>query len=154
MDEYVNFILENFRYESYVEADRALKMHYETTFGIFDHRAQTLQGKRPFSSQAYHAGYDKGPQYAFTYLVKSYVEHQVKEFLDLSFSDYCTLSHDQMNQLHETLGEIRRRKREEDEIRGRDEERRMQAILHGGVKTQSPGVNARAMLTGMGMGAT
>lgn len=148
MDAYINFILENFRYDSYPLADRALKMHYETTFNIFDHRASTLKGQRPFSSQAYHAGHDKGPLYYIEYLIDTYNENQVYDFTKMDWATYCQLTPDAMSRLHTKLSERRRRKSEEEEQRAREEERRMQLLLNGGAKQQSPGVNARAMFSG------
>lgn len=144
MDAYVYFILENFKYDSIIEADRALKMHYETTFGIFDHRASVLKGKRPWSSQAYHAGYDRGETYAFKYLLRPYLENGIKDIM--TFERYCSLSTMQLNELNAEMSQINKRKKEEEDVIRREEERRMQLLLNGGQRQQpSPGADARAM---------
>lgn len=145
MDAYINFILENFHYSSMADADRALKMHYETTFGIFDHRSVTLKGKRPWSSQAFHAGCDPGGLYAFEHLIDSFVEHEVKDILNMSWEVYCTLTHDQLKSLHGKLSKIKRVKFEEQEAIRRAEEHRTRTLFTDGAKQQSPGADARAM---------
>lgn len=68
-----------------------LKQHYETTFGIFDHRATTLKGQRPWSSIAHLPTNSPGKYYDVEYLIDKYHENGIWDILHISFDMYASL---------------------------------------------------------------
>lgn len=76
-----------------------LKQHYETTFGIFDHRAETLRGQRPWSSMAHLPTNSPGKYYDVEYLIEKYHTNGIWDILHISFDSYAMLPPQKMKEV-------------------------------------------------------
>lgn len=144
LDQYLNYILENFRFSSMFQADRVLKKHYETVFGVFDHRPVSTKNLRPLSGQAILEGNDIGENYEFNNLLDQYEDLDIYNYTKLTFSEYCTLSPDQMKQLR-VKADARKRRLEAAQHAAAEESQRAANALQNQLKasSSSPGANPR-----------
>lgn len=110
MDDYLQGILRNFKFANWHQADRVLKKHYETTFGVLDHSAETVRRGRPWSGMAALPGNTPGPHYVHRYLIREYHDAGVKDILDMSFEKFIELPPYEMKQVKDECRRIRQQK--------------------------------------------
>lgn len=121
LTEYINWILANFKFNNYWEADRVLKKHYETVFGIFDHRASQVGSTRPWSGMAHLPGNSLGKYYDIEYLIDKYEENGIWDILHIDFHEYITYPPIKMKELDDkcrTIKDRKAKKKEEEEAEG------------------------------------
>lgn len=120
MDEYIRSIVYTFSFKNSYEADRMLKKHYETVFGIFDHRAIKVRKDKPLSGMAVNAGNTIGPDAITRYLLDAYEENHIYDISKLTFREYCALTRVERTSMDErcTALWVRRKKREEEGASG------------------------------------
>lgn len=123
MDEYLQWILENFRFPDRYAADRMLKKHYETTFGIFNHRDPDKVGSRPWVGMACLPGNSPGKNYIYEGLLPEYHRLRIKDILGLTFFDFLELTPAEMKAIRVQCEKISRRKEEEDHQKQTQEDR-------------------------------
>lgn len=87
--EYIQHIIQTFHFKTKNEADRFLKLHYETTFNIIDHRAAFVNSKIEPNAQLRHPGMHVGGYDVIERLLREYEEFRVYEITHMSFLDFC-----------------------------------------------------------------
>lgn len=92
---YTKFIIREFAFNTWYQADRVLKKHYETIFGIFDHRTTPETAKRPFLGQAALEGNTLGSDEGLILFLTDYERKGIEAHTKMSFEKYLTLSREQ-----------------------------------------------------------
>lgn len=114
MDAYLQGIIYTFGFDNHYQADRTLKKHYETTFGIFDHRTVSTKGRRPLSGMAALPGNTIGADYITEHLIDSYDKNGIYDVLKMSFREYCLLTPYEMKRINKKCLSIKTRKEREE----------------------------------------
>lgn len=106
MGAYIDYILHNFSFSTRFHADRVLKMHYETTFEIFDHRPKSQAVFRPLSGMAALPNNtpEKNP---IANIVDEYYHSGVKEILGISFLEYLQIPRTLLEDIKEKVKTIK-----------------------------------------------
>ena len=90
INDYLEDILTRLKFSTYAEADRYLKLHYETVFRIHDHN-KDFQTKGYTSVTHRHSGMGVGGYEVIETLLPAYRENFIKEVTDMSFEKYIML---------------------------------------------------------------
>ncbi len=138
---YVQFILENFSFKNWVQADRVLKKHYETVFSIHDHRVMAGKTPRPFAGQAALAGNTLDMEPFYRDIVEEYTESGFFEATKMSILEYLQLSREQRRLLVKICKTIRDQRQQTQEEETQRQQNQINAVLNA--KTNpSPGARA------------
>lgn len=118
---YLAGILDNFSFDNWYQADRVLKKHYETTFGIFNHRDPDVRQNRPHAGAAVLPGNICSKSFVAEFLINDYRESGFQDILKMSFTEYCQIPQYLLSEMKESVQKIREReaimkKQKEDEI--------------------------------------
>lgn len=108
-----------------------LKKHYETVFGIFDHRANVIGNTRPLSGMASLPGNEIGGFRDIDYLLNKYEDLKIYDITKMSYFEYTSLSVERMEQLDNTCKRIKERRDRAAEYKERAEAEAVNNILSG-----------------------
>lgn len=145
MNEYLTYIIENLRFATCTEADRFLKMHYETVFRIHDHKADFERTKRPPLATSRHSGMGAGSYEVVENTLKAYVDHHIKKITDMSFLEYSMIPKPMVAALNRKCVELNNAIVKDEEERKKKEEEYMQNLFNQGKSGLNRGNNNGAM---------
>lgn len=122
--EYIQHIIQTFRFKTKNEADRLLKLHYETTFGIINHQAAIDAGGPEPDSALRHPGMNVGGYDVIERLLRNYEEFHVYDITKMSFLEYIALPKPMMYSMNlqcQKLSQLRDKAKAEMEKAGLEE---------------------------------
>lgn len=103
---YLQDIITNFKAKSFREADRLLKLNYETVFKIRNHKNHFAETKQLPEPVCYHLGRSAGGYEVFSKLLKNYERFKIKESSDLSYFEYLEIPKPMMHEFNRTCLEM------------------------------------------------
>lgn len=133
-DVYLRGIIENFAFKTMARADIVLKQHYETVFGIFDHRQASASNTRPLVAMAFTPGRDTGQHEALTLRLQAYEDAHVFDICKMTFIEYMQMTRYAQHELTVKCRKIFAQREADEEAR----RQRMQQELANGMNA-TPG---------------
>lgn len=93
-----------------VQADRVLKKHYETVFGIYDHRVIPGKVVRPLSGQAALPGNTYDDDRYLSDIIEEYSDAWIYELTKKSLDEYMSLSRENRKRVTRICKDIKDRR--------------------------------------------
>jgi len=134
LQEYLEDILSRLKFSTYAEADRYLKLHYETVFKIHDHN-KDFQTTGKASVTLRHSGMGAGDYEVIDKLLPAYTDNFIREVTDMSFERYIMLPRPMMHAFNRRCKIIHvERLKKEDEAKAKAEEQ-LRLLMGGKLPT-------------------
>lgn len=128
---YLTDIIDRLFFRTIAEADRYLKLHYETVFQIYDHNSVMARTKRPSSPTHYHPGLDRGVDAVSVELLTKYHENRIYDIAKMPFTEYIMIPRSRFKLFSNECRRLAEQMDKEKEIRDKRQHDEILAIMNG-----------------------